>query len=116
MSKILLMITTIILFAIAAVVGITLIVPVIKGEKPARTNVFVHGAVAATALVMLIIKYLDGRSSALQVSVILFVVAALGGLVLFTRDLQQKSLPPALALLHAGVAVAAFLILLFSIF
>lgn len=110
------MITTIILFAIAAVVGISLIIPVIKGEKPARTNVFVHGGVAATALIMLIIKYLEDKGAVPQVSVILFVVAALGGIFLFTRDLQKKSLPPGLALVHAGLAVAAFLILLFSIF
>ena len=110
------MITTIILFAIAAVVGITLIIPILKGEKPSRTNVFVHGGVAATALVMLIIKYLEDRAAVPQISVILFVVAALGGIVLFTRDMQKKGLPPGLALIHAGVAVTAFLILLFSIF
>jgi len=110
------MITTIILFAIAAIVGITLIIPVLKGGKPARTNALVHGGVAATALVMLIIKYLEDKEAVPQISVILFVVAALGGIVLFSRDLQKKTLPSGLALIHAGVAVVAFLILLFSIF
>ena len=109
------MITIILLFAVAAVFGLTLIIPVLQGRTPTRAFVFIHGGVAAIALVMLIIRYVDEMSAVPQISVILFVVAALGGFVLFSRDLQKKSIPKGLALIHAGAAVAAFLILLFSV-
>lgn len=109
------MITIILLFAVAAIFGLTLIIPVLQGKTPTRAFVFIHGGVAAIALVMLIIKYMDESSTVPQISVILFVVAALGGFVLFSRDLQKKPIPKALAMIHAGAAVAAFLILLFSV-
>lgn len=109
------MITIILLFAVAAIFGLTLIIPVLQGKTPTRAFVFIHGGVAAIALVMLIIRYMDETSTVPQISVILFVVAALGGFVLFSRDLQKKPIPKALAMIHAGAAVAAFLILLFSV-
>ena|SRR5690606_26407949 len=109
------MITIILLFAVAAIFGLTLIIPVLQGKIPSRAFVFIHGGVAAIALVMLIIRYMDETTTVPQISVILFVVAALGGFVLFSRDLQKKPIPKALAMIHAGAAVAAFLILLFSV-
>ena len=108
------MITIILLFAVAAVFGVTLIVPVLQGKTPTRTFVFLHGGVAAIALVLLIVRYLNEMSAVPQISLILFIVAALGGFVLFARDLQKKSLPKRLAAVHAGVAIAAFLILVFA--
>ncbi len=109
------MITIVILFAVAAVFGLTLIIPILQGKTPTRAFVFIHGGVAAVALVLLIIKYLDGVSAVPLASVILFVVAALGGFGLFARDLQKQSIPKALAVVHAGAAVVAFLILLFAV-
>src|SRR5690606_40948049 len=94
------MITIILLFAVAAIFGLTLIIPVLQGKTPSRAFVFIHGGVAAIALVMLIIKYMDETSTVPQISVILFVVAALGGFVLFSRDLQKKPIPKALAMIQ----------------
>jgi len=110
------MITIILLFAIAAVFGISLIVPVLQGKTPSRPLVFAHGGVAAFALVLLLLQFFKDGSTIPQWSVILFVVAALGGFVLFANDFQKKPIPKALALIHAGAAVVAFLILLFSFF
>ena len=109
------MITIIILFAVAALAGLSLLVPILQGKTPSRPFVFIHGGVAAVALVMLILQYMQVGNTVPQISVILFVVAALGGFVLFARDLQKKPIPKVLALIHAGAAVVAFLILLFSV-
>lgn len=109
------MITIICLFAVAAVFGVTLIIPVLQGKTPARAFVFSHGGIAAVALVMLLLQFFKDATTVPQVSLILFVVAALGGFVLFARDLQKQPIPKALALVHAGAAVTAFLILLFSV-
>ena len=109
------MITIILLFAVAAVFGLTLLIPVLQGQTPKRAFVFAHGGIAAIALVMLLLEFMKESNTVPQISVILFVVAALGGFVLFARDLQKKTIPKGLALVHAGAAVVAFLILLFSI-
>ena len=109
------MILIISLFALAAVFGITLIIPVLQGKTPTRTFVFIHGGLAAVALVMLLLQFFKEGSTVPQLSLILFVVAALGGFVLFAMDVQKKPIPKAVALLHAGLAITAFLILLFSV-
>ena len=108
------MTTIIILFAVAALAGLSLLVPVLQGKSPSRPFVYIHGGVAAVALVMLVLQFLQAGSTVPQLSVIFFVVAALGGFVLFALDLQKKAIPKVLALIHAGVAIAAFLILLFT--
>jgi len=110
------MITIVLLFAVAAVFGISLIIPVLQGKTPARGLVFAHGGIAAIALVMLLLKFFDQPGNVPQLSLILFVVAALGGFVLFSNDLRKKVIPKPLALVHAAAAVVAFLILLFSVF
>lgn len=109
------MITIIILFAVAAIAGLTLLVPVLQGKSPSRPFVFIHGGIAALALVMLLLQFMQAGSTVPQISVILFVVAALGGFVLFAMDLQKKPISKPLALIHAAAAVAAFLMLVFSI-
>ena len=109
------MITIILLFAVAAVFGLTLLVPVLQGQTPKRAFVFIHGGIAAIALVMLLLEFMTEGNTVPQISVILFVAAALGGFFLFARDMQKKPIPKGLALVHAGAAVIAFLILLFAV-
>lgn len=109
------MITIILLFAVAAVFGLTILIPLLQGKTASRAFVFAHGGVAAVALIMLLAQFFKEGTSVPLISVILFVVAALGGLTLFVMDMQKKPLPKALALVHAGAAVVAFLILLFSV-
>jgi len=110
------MITIVLLFAVAAVFGVSLIIPVLQGKTPARRLVFAHGGIAAIALVMLLLQFFNNPGTVPQWSLILFVVAALGGFVLFANDLRKKVIPKPLALVHAAAAVVAFLILLFSVF
>jgi hypothetical protein len=109
------MITIILLFAVAAVFGIVLIIPVLQGKTPSRALVFTHGGIAATALVMLLLRYFNEPGTVPQWSLILFVVAALGGFVLLSSHLRKNTVPKPLALVHAAAAVVAFLILLFSV-
>jgi hypothetical protein len=109
------MMTIVLLFAVAALFGVSLIIPVLQGKTPARGLVLAHGGIAAVALVMLLLKFFDQPGSVPQWSLILFLVAALGGFVLFANDLRKKVTPKPLALIHAATAVVAFLILLFSV-
>jgi len=69
----------------------------------------VHGLAAAVGLVLLIIAVVHMSSAGLAgVALAIFVIAALGGFVLFAMHLTKKPLPPALIAVHGLVAVAAF--------
>lgn len=102
----------IILFAIAAVLGAITLTKIVQDQNPPRPLVYSHGLFAAAALVLLIAHSLQDPDNAPMLSLTLFVIAALGGFVLFGRDLMGKPGPKALAFLHAGVAVTAFVLLL----
>jgi hypothetical protein len=102
------------LFAVAAVGGIVLAVIRFKGKPyPPMALALVHGAVAAAGLVTLIalVAQAKGTSSA-RTALVLFVVAALGGFGLFFHHIRKVALPVWLVVVHALVAVSAFLILL----
>lgn len=110
------LLTTIILFAIAAVLGAVLITKVLKDKETPKAVVYSHGAAAAIALILLIITYINQGDSLLMISILIFVVAALGGFVMFSRDISQKEIPKWLAVVHALAAVSAFILLLIFAF
>src|SRR4051794_374718 len=97
------------LFALAAVLGIILIRSLLVPQRPPRAAVYIHGLLAAIGLVLLIAFVLrNNNSNKLTSSIILFVIAALGGFTLFFRDLKGKLGPVWLAVIHALVAVSGF--------
>lgn len=104
--------TSIILFAVAAIFGLILITSLLKKKEIPKLTAVIHGLVAATALVILIIFSVNSAGASPTLSVVLFIIAAIGGIILFARDLGKKPGPAWLALIHAGVAVISFLILL----
>jgi len=110
------LISTVILFALAAVLGLVLITKVLKGEETPKPVVYLHGAAAAVALVLLIIAYMRQGDTLLMTSVLIFVVAALGGFVLFGKDISNKAIPKWLAVVHALAAVTGFVLLLIAVF
>src|ERR1044071_1517504 len=100
-----------VLFAIAALIGIYLLSFVLQKKETPKSVALVHGAVAATALVLVIIHTVKTGADIWQI-IALFVLTALGGIVLFVRDIMGKSLPKSLALVHGLLAVASFIFLL----
>lgn len=102
------------LFAVAAVGGLVMAVMRFKGKPyPPMALALVHGAVAAAGLVTLIVLFTQGaQATSTTAALALFVVAALGGFVLFFHHLRKVALPIWLVIVHALVAVSAFLILL----
>lgn len=98
------------LFALGALVGMYLLSLVIQKKETPKFVAVIHGVFVAAALVMLIVY--NSKVPDFIDSIILFVVAALGGAVLFVRDITGKSLPKWLAMVHALVAVSGFIVLL----
>ena len=101
----------IILFALAAVLGIILISYVMQNKETPKGIVFLHGPVAATALVLLIIYVISNIGGPVP-SMVLFIIAALGGVILVIRDFTGKGVPKGLAVLHGLLAVTGFVMLI----
>ncbi|HEU5237722.1 MAG TPA: hypothetical protein VFU37_11300 [Pyrinomonadaceae bacterium] len=105
-----------VLFALAALGGLILAGLHLKTKGAPIPLAVVHGVLAAAALALLIIAVTQMASAgAVGVALAIFVVAALGGFVLFAMHLMKKMLPPGLIVVHGLVAVVAFAVLLISL-
>jgi hypothetical protein len=107
--------TSIAFFALAAVLGLILISFILKGKETPKGVAIAHGLLAATGLVLLIIYTTQHTPGPLE-SVILFAIAATGGIIVFARDISNKPVPKWLAVLHGLIAVTGFVFLLLFAF
>ena len=108
-----------VLFAIAALGGATLAILHFRGRHPLPMPLaLLHGVLAAGGLALLIIAALTEPAfgGLALVSLLIFVIAALGGFYLFANQLRERRLPSGVVLIHGGAAVAAFLLLLAYLF
>jgi peptidoglycan/LPS O-acetylase OafA/YrhL len=98
-------------FALAALLGMYLLSFVLQGKETPKAIVFTHGPLAVIGLVLLIIYITRGGPNPWE-SLTLFVLAALGGLYMLSRDLTGRPIPKFLAIGHGLLAVAGFVLLL----
>src|SRR6185437_3990817 len=108
------MVVSIILFAVAAIGGALMAIMRLRGRpRPPLALALVHGGVAAAGLVFLILSVVNGSVTDIaRIALVVFIVAALGGFVLFSFHLRKKPLPVALVLGHGLIAVVGFVLLL----
>jgi hypothetical protein len=104
------------LFAVSAVLGAAILIKWLSNKDASKGVIYSHGIVAAIGLVLLIVYALQNPGNFPKISIILFVVAALGGFYMFIRDLKKKTSPLAIAFTHALLAVGGFVALLFFVF
>lgn len=112
------LIVAVILFAVAALIGLTMSIMHFRGKTPPPVALaLLHGAFAASGLVLLLVAlYLDFSVRTAWV-LGLFVLAALGGFSLALGfHWRGKPLPSELVVGHGLLAVLAFLILLTAAF
>ena len=97
----------VILFLIAAVGGLYMAARIFGGFVPPMAVALAHGALAATALVMVIMAAMapDAAPLVKYGAGILF-VAALGGFFLLSFHLRKAPHPKGVVVVHALVAVA----------
>ena len=111
------MVLSIPLFALAARAGLVLALTRLRGQPPRRSVALIHGGLAAAGLAVLTLSVdLSGPASASTYALALFFVAALGGFYLFARDLRGRTVPIKPMVLHAALAVVAFVVLLAGAF
>lgn len=102
--------TSIAFFALAAILGMILLSYVLREKETPKGVVFTHGPLAAIGLILLII-YTVNQPGPVE-SIVLFTIAALGGVVMLVKDLSGKKIPKWLAVLHGLLAVSGFIFLL----
>ncbi|HEX6638881.1 MAG TPA: hypothetical protein VF033_14575 [Steroidobacteraceae bacterium] len=107
---------SLILFAVAAVGGLTMAIMHFRGISPPKTVLAVlHGLFAASGLVVLLLALIKtGFGGKAGIALGVLVVAALGGFVLLSYHAKNQKLPSGLVVGHALIAVAGFLTLLLS--
>ena len=105
---------TIIAFAVAALGGITLAFMRFTNKTIGMPLTLVHGIFAALGLVLLILGFMHMGGKGVAAALIIFLVAAVGGFILFSFQLRSRPLPIPLVLIHGVAALVAFIILLSS--
>lgn len=103
------------LFAMAALLGLYLLSYVWQNKNTPKGVAFTHGPLAATGLILLIIYALLYQPAPL-ISILIFILAAAIGVILIYRDLMGKLLPKWLAITHGLVAIIGFICLLVFIY
>lgn len=99
----------IIIFLIAAVFGLIIASAIIRNQPTPKPMVYLHGLLGAIALAIVVIYVLKNPGNNPMISLVLLVIAALGGFVLFARDMTKKPGPLALVIIHALMAVSGVL-------
>jgi hypothetical protein len=103
------------LFALGALLGMYLLALVLQSKETPKFVALLHGLFVAVALVLLLVYAFNGGPD-LIASIILFVMAAIGGFVLIYRDITARKIPKWLAVGHGLLAVAGFILLLVGVF
>ncbi len=98
-------------FALAAALGVYLLSFVLQEKETPKGVAFIHGPLAAVGL-LIIIVYAFFHTPAPIVSIVLFVMAAMGGSFLIYRDLTGQVVPKWMAIGHGLIATVGFIFLL----
>lgn len=105
------------LFVVGVLIALSLAAKHLKSIPVSIPAALSHGVFAAAGLVLFALAAMEkGMTVLSKASLTLFVVAALGGVLLFVFHLKGKKLPPPLIFLHAIVAVCGFVLLLLYTF
>jgi len=105
------LVIAILLFLIAAGFGMVVLISILQNKPTPKKFVYTHGIFALTALLIVIYYTVMHLNSPPTISLIIFIVAAIGGLTLFVMDMMGKKLPKSLALLHPLLGLVALLTL-----
>jgi hypothetical protein len=104
------------LFAVSAALGLTILIKWLTKKNAPKSVVYSHGIVAASALLLLIGYALQHPDHFPKISIVIFVIAAIGGFYMFIRSMNNKTSPLIIAFVHALLALSGFISLLLFVF
>jgi len=105
----------ILIFAIGALGGLVLASHVLRGKLAPWALSIIHMLLGATGLVLTAIVVLGGSDAGkgiIPIALVILVIAALGGFYLASIHARKVVAPKGAVIIHAGVAVICFLLLL----
>jgi len=106
-------VTSIVLFLIAALGGLYMAARIFAGNMPPWAVVIIHGVLAASGLLVLLYALFTGsQAAAVMIGAVLLVIAALGGFFMFSFQLRKLPPPKAVVIVHALAAVLGVMCLL----
>jgi hypothetical protein len=107
----------VILFAIAAAGGLTLVIMKFSGKGLPWPLVIGHGLFAASGLVALAANvFQNTENSVMNYSLVFFLITAIGGFTVLSFHLRKKRQPNSLILIHGAAAVISFIVLIIAVF
>lgn len=99
-------IAAVILIGVAVILGGYLLSFVLQEKNPPKGIAIAHGTAAVLGILVLLIYALTTEDHHKHwESLVIFVIAAVVGLYLFSRDLRHKKIPRWLAVLHGVVGL-----------
>lgn len=119
MEPILILKTVLALLTITALGGATmLVIRLSRGVNPPNWLAMGHGLLSGAALTLLLYAYFTvGLPLQACWALLIFLVAAVGGVFLnLAYHAKQLPLPKGIVLLHAGLAVVGYLLILYAVF
>jgi hypothetical protein len=101
---------SVLLFAIAALGGLTLAALHFKKKPLPFSLAILHGLMGALGLAALVMGVLaaGGPSGWVGLALVIFLVVAVGGFLLFSFHIRKRPLPSFLVVVHGLAAVVAF--------
>lgn len=106
-----------VIFFAAALLGLSVAMRHIRGEPTALMRVAAHGLAATTGLALLTFGIVTNAVPPYgRLALIIFLLAAFGGLALLAHTARDKRLPGPLIFAHAGVAAVGIAIVIAALF
>lgn len=99
------LIVGIIFLTLAVLFGLIILSSILQNKRTPKPIVFLHGAVALFAILVIIGYIASGHTSPLIVaSLVFFLIAAMGGLTLLIFDIKKKPIAKLIVLVHPLIA------------
>jgi hypothetical protein len=98
------------LFGAAALGGVFLLSLVLRERERPKAIIFLHGLLAVSGVIVLIVYSLNNPGPI--GSIVIFLIAATGGLVMAYKEFTTKQVPKWLAIVHGLLAITGFIVLL----
>ncbi|MCU7497208.1 MAG: hypothetical protein HF314_16515 [Ignavibacteria bacterium] len=107
------MIAPIVIIIISALFGLHILTNILQNKITPKVSVAIHGVLNAIALILVIIGAARLGSSLLTASMIVLIIAALGGFYLLSIDIGKKQIPPRnFAIVHPIIGVIGLILLI----
>lgn len=104
---------SIILFAVAAVGGLILAAKILRGQQAPWELSILHALLGAAGLIVLgVVAWELQPAARVTTALALLVIAALAGFYLASIHFRGNIAPAGVVVIHAGVAVTGFLLIL----